>query len=342
MRKNPLSQATLLALGGVLLSGCGGGGGGDTSSADSGSVVPASNVVITDTNAQQKSREAYDNSVISESLVKPASVGGGSARGVNVSLSDVAMDAIKRVRAQQTGGPSDRLTAQATETYQEACAQGGSIAITVTTASSSTLQAGDVFQFAFNACKPDASTEISGTETMTVKSLSEYSDTRFKATVDLDIQNFSYKTATETTVLNAELLVGYDLIDSGSTNTELLTLQSDKIELVSGASKASIYELDYAFFYDYNSPWAWWFTQDNILDVNGEVIRVDTTSRFDAYGCNYPYQGSGMIHGKNSSVRVTAGSGNVTTLEIDTNGDGIIDSTKQVGSDEVFTISCVN
>ncbi|MDM7322244.1 MAG: hypothetical protein P3W87_002955 [Gammaproteobacteria bacterium] len=47
-----------------------------------------------------------------------------------------------------------------------------------------------------------------------------------------------------------------------------------------------------------------------------------------------------MIYGKNSSMKMTALLDNIANLEIDTDGNGSFEATRQVGSGEVFSLYC--
>lgn len=347
MRNHILPHAILLPLGGALLTGCGGGGGGDADSATavpapSLAIVPAPSLAITEENAQPTAQEAFGvMSIVNSSLLGIAS--SGQANSSSITLKDIALDAVNRMRTHTGSGTSGRLTAQATSTETEPCSYGGTLTYTEVDQDSNpeTHQAGDKVEFSFDGCKVSNFVEYNGKQTITLISLTEDSETRlavsFDIANDLNISHSSDQVSLKGTIQLSmdETLTCRDCFPT----TALIGLKSDKIELTSSSERAVIYALDYTNYNDYNSG-AWWFAQDNTLDINGQVIRLDTTDHFDGQDCNYPYQGSAMIYGKNSSVKVTARSGNVTDLEIDTNGDGIFDTTKQVGSEEVFEVYC--
>lgn len=230
-----------------------------------------------------------------------------------------------------------RVTTQATSSDTWSCTYGGSVTVVENSQGADAPHAGDTAMFTYKGCEDASGFVMNGTQSLTLKSITADSDTRVAVSIEL-INDISITTNTDQATLKGTMLISLDETWSDTAYSIMLGLKSDKIELTNGSEKTAIYALDYALFND--STGAWWFTQDNVQDVNGEVIRIDTTARFDGQNCGYPYQGSGMIYGKNSSVKVTARSGNVTDLEIDTNGDGVVDTTKQVGSGEVFEVSC--
>lgn len=347
MRLHLLTQAILLTFGTAVLTGCGGGGGSDSASNDAPSntvpEAPAATLAITEENAQPTAQTAFDSgmTLVNNDLLGIAS--SGQAGSGSITLKDIALDAVNRVRAHAGNGTSSLITAQATSTETETCHYGGTITYTEVDQDGDpeTIQAGDKVKFTFNGCKNWNSVEYNGTQTITLISLTEDNETRLKASFeianDLNITSDSDKASVKGTI-QLSLDETRECQDCFPT-TALIGLKSDKFELTSGNERAVIYALDYAIYNDGNSG-AWWFTQDNILDINGQVIRIDTTAQFDGQGCSYPYQGSAMIYGKNSSAKVTARSGNVTDLEIDKDGNGTIDATKQVGSGEVFDLYC--
>jgi len=342
MRKHILTQAILLALGGAMLTGCGGGGS-DTSS----TVVPAESKSITAENAQVTAQSAYDSGVVSNSLLFIASAGTATGQAQHMTLSDVAMNAYGMMKKVEGTSSSGRVTTQAlTDEYSYSCTYDGKITFKEVGLDDNpeTAQVGDNATITYENCEEVDGFVMNGTQKLTTQKITEMSDARNAVTIEI-INDISITTGTDQATLKGTMLLSLDEQWSDTSYSTLIGLRSDKIELTNGTEKEAIYALDYTVFND--STGAWWFNQDNVLDVNGEVIRIDTTARFDGQNCSYPYQGSGMIYGKNSSVKVTARSGkvtarsgNVTDLEIDTNGDGTVDTTKQVGSGEVFEDHC--
>jgi len=351
MRKRILFQAIPLALSAALLTACGGGDGdGDGGGGDSGTTsnngnttaAPATTLTITEENAQPTAQDAFDTNLVTNTLLGIAS--SGHSGTASITLQDVALEAVRRMISHDKNGAVGRITAQAVSSETESCTYGGTLTYTEVDQDSNpdTSQVGDKVTFTYNACKEWQDLEYNGTQTLTLTRLDEDSETRSKGNIEI-VNDLSMKTSEEQASLKGTILLSLEETRTCADcfpTTAWFGLKSDKIDISRGSEHLAIYALDYAIYNDYDND-TWWFTQDNVLDINnGDVIRIDTTARFDGQGCDYPYQGSAMIYGKNSSMKVTARSGNVTDLEIDTNGDGSIDTTKQVGSDEVFSVYC--
>ncbi|MDM7322245.1 MAG: hypothetical protein P3W87_002960 [Gammaproteobacteria bacterium] len=157
----------------------------------------APSLAITEENAQSTAQAAFEMSIIRASSNLLGIASSGQASSSSITLKDIALDAVKRMRAHADSGTSSRLTAQVTSTETVNCFYGGTYTETEVDQDGDpeTAQGGDKITFTFNNCKYLDNITFNGTQTITLTSLTEDSETRLKASLkianDLNIRGGS-------------------------------------------------------------------------------------------------------------------------------------------------------
>lgn len=326
------------------LAGCGGGGGGSDGAPTAQSATPT--MAITAANGQQVAAQAFSGTgALSQTGAAFTSLKASNATLTGQSSAFGYLANFAAQRAQVTlGATSSAVMPIAAKAVNVAttCLRGGSNQITGNVADSGQLAVGSTLTATYSNCNDGGGT-INGSFTLTITGLSQSSNgTGGSVSMTINTNNFSVAASNSSVTLNGVLTSSVQIVGSNNVaQTEQVALTSPQMTFTSNYGTLSIIGLNYTLFNDLVQG-SWWFTQDETVNNNGQVVSVKTNQRFAGSGCAYPATGSAIISGNKSSEVVTAQPGNQTQLQIDENGDGTVDVTQTVPSSSVFALVCMN
>ena len=316
----------------VSLIGCGGGGGGD----GGGTVaIPTDPVNITAANAvdvASATLSAVDilSGFNADSIIGIASVAGTdtSSASVRLELADILSAQLKRLQAlvPQAGAAVTIAVAIPPETFD--CLVSGTLTVSgdIADPTLSTLTAGDVITGTFTNCDDGDGLVMSGTVTITIQTFTgDLFVPPYSLTASFSLTNLSFTQAGETLTLNGTATLAESTQDDifftstlSGTSLSFTDSTGDAGTLTNFISEGTD---------DLN-------TLEYTLDGSGTVATVGlagsvqyaTTTTFRGSGDNYPFEGVLVVTGAdNSTETVTAVDSINITIEVDENGDGIID-----------------
>lgn len=233
-----------------------------------------------------------------------------------------------------------KVTAQAVSASSVNCAVSGSLTVNINDADNSgTLSAGDSISFAFAACKPTATETVNGSMTLAVSSASATTvggSISFAAlTASGPDGSFAINGGVSLAYSEAGTLATYQMvIAAGGLSTVVSTAQySDTITLGGGFEQTVTYD---AAALPPGSTIAGLGT----ARVNGTIsaaslggtVTLATVAPFRQYDIDpYPRDGQLRATGANgSALRLTALSVTTVRIELDANGDGIYEQSRDV------------
>jgi hypothetical protein len=315
-----------LAVFGSLLA-CGGGGGGGDSPAP---VAQAPRVVLTSANAPTLTAEALQ-----------ASLAGGASAGGATGGTAAPPPAAMRAGAAKALAALKQTTYQATSSETVQCGGGGSLTTTVTTAGT-TFAVGDTITLAFNACS-EGGTTSNGTLTMRLVAVSGTA-TSPVLVYDIAVSDFDNTSGSLSERTNGTLRMTLDL---SNLNVIAATTTSDRIAVeqrVNGVLRASRSLTAMAL--------------RNIVDINAGLdtatvafVATGDFPRLGASAVSFQVEtlqalvtGAADVHPRAGQIKITAAN-NATILatvqatgmllEIDRDGNGTVDETRNLTWAEV-------
>jgi hypothetical protein len=308
------------------LAGCGGGGG----DAD----APAPLAAITTTNAQ-----AIASSVVTASLeggdmgsfagFTPVGASASSPKSARVSYSKVAEIQNAQIGALLQHTQAVALVPVGPEVSP--CTGGGTVTLSGNLADPATLSPNDTITLNYASCV-EGDTTTNGQFSMRVTSFSgDPASGTFTFAVTTTITSFQVAVAGETATLNGSVSISIGL--AGSTVTTTVT--SSSISVGDGSSNHTLH--DYSSVHTLTSGS---FT----LDVSGRLtssdfsgtVNFDTTVLLQGMGDGYAFTGQLLITGANgATIKVIVLDSTYVRLEVDSNGDGVVDATLDVTWDDL-------
>lgn len=305
-------RLSVFLLGGLLVA-CGGGGGGGGGS----SFSPLS---INSSNAGQVASEAYaagDLAVTgATSTTDMVAFNVGTAPSPTFNLRRFADDYLQR----RNRGSSQMVTAQAVSDLVWNCSGGGELIESWNDADGNFIDsAGDSYSTTYNNCVEGGITMNGGVSA----TLGDFSAAAMSGSFSFNNLSISYSGFTVT--IDGDMT--YSASRTGSDASVTLQISSLTTTDPSGSSTIANATLQYSLN---ESTLAYSYTISATLSgtaIGGQVT-VTTITPFAGTGAGYPESGSMRITGAGgSSVTVTAIDGNNVRLDVDSNGDGAVDST---------------
>jgi hypothetical protein len=318
-------KSALILITSLVVVACGGGGSGG-GGGDTPTLSPLS---ITTANAPAVSGEVVNATDAVEGF------GGGSSGtilaavtttgGDRQSLVDVIRSQLDRFPLLQNAA-SNAVVGAVVGPTTFACAVSGTTTVSGNLADPASLSAGDSLSATFSSCDEGNGSILGGGLSMRVDALSgDPSASVFDITIAVTLNNLTVTDAGETMTGSGDIRLAL----GSSDGVTLTTALSGNAMAVSGLGR-SIALKDYAITSTLNQG-----TLDYSLTSNGTLQSADlggsvvfsTVATFQGVGGNFPYTGTYLITGQNSSVRLTALDDVNVVLDIDDNGDGAVDTT---------------
>lgn len=200
-----------------------------------------------------------------------------------------------------------------------------------------TAQVGDRQEIRYDNCKEWPDVTFNGTERAEATAVRAFSATRLDASLAAD-GDIAIQVGGVPGRVVGNLTLDVDLTracwDCDPISGKL-TFGSSGLTIELGGDSVKLHRFTYAATYDAPSR-TYSFTQDSVQEVRSSVFRVATNTRFLGTFEQYPHEGQATITGKGSRLVVTALPGNQARLELDEDGNGSIDKTRTVSSEQVF------
>ena len=208
------------------------------------------------------------------------------------------------------------------------CDVSGSITVSGNLADPTTLSAGDVINIDADNCNDGLGETTDGVIGFTVDAISgDFLSALYDLTMSLDITNFQVTTAEDVLTTNGDTTVRLNTLNTpavlasvsglsltADSNTQSRTLTNYLTEQTLDAGQTP-------------SP----YTMDSSGTLNsselGGVVDYATEVIFQGFDNDYPSSGELLVSGDNSSVRLTAIDNVNVQVDIDNNGDDVIDET---------------
>ncbi|MGF6610244.1 hypothetical protein OKW45_005166 [Paraburkholderia sp. WSM4175] len=318
-----------------LLAACGGGGGGDsgTSAANSNSSSSSAPVgVITSTNAQDTVAYAYSGV---QDLGTQSNTGASLATGVSVETPTAGL--ITASLAQLYKGvavqPVNNLVTGVTASSTGACASGGTISVSVSEANPGTVSNGDSMSITANNCSENGEV-MNGQITYGFSNLSGTigSGTSWGATLTLNYANMTLQSGGVTIGANGDMSLSYQ--QSGSqVATAAVSGSSLQMNLTESdgtviSRKLTAYSFNGSINGSSNTSSANFTLSGSSPKLGTVNFSVKTNAPFQAVGAASPSTGSMTVTAADqSSATLTAIDSTNVRIDIDSNGDGVIDQT---------------
>jgi hypothetical protein len=321
-----INRATwsVLATGLLILAGCGGGGG------DAG--APAPLATITTTNASAIARSVVTASLEGGDMgsfgaFAPAS----SPKTTRNYYSKVAEIQNAQIAALLRHAQAVAVVPVGPEVSQ--CTGGGTVTLSGNVANPATLSQNDTMTFDYASCV-EGDTTTNGRFSIHVTSFSsDPASGTFTVAMTTTITSFQITVAGETATLNGSVSVSISISAGGSALTTTVT--SSSISVGDGSSTHTL--RDYSSVHTLTSGS---FT----LDVSGSLtssdfsgtVNFDTTALLQGMGDGYAFTGRLLITGANgATIKVIVLDSTYVRLEVDSNGDGVVDATLDLTWDDL-------
>jgi len=267
----------------------------------------------------------------------PSLAGAASVMGVLQRFTNYALG-----YADAKSAAASQVRALAVATQSQACASGGTITVTVNDADNSgQLSGGDSVSFAFNACRPSAAETINGSMTLTVTTASStaISGTLGFAALGATTADGSFSItgsvslswSRQGTLATYQMVIGAGGLTTAVTSTS--PQFSDSITLGGGFEQTVTYD-------SAALPAGSTVPGLTTARVNGSItatsiggtVTISTSTPFQHYEIDaYPRAGQVLVTGAGGSrLQLTALSATTVRLELDANGDGMFEQSRDV------------
>jgi hypothetical protein len=210
----------------------------------------------------------------------------------------------------------------------EPCLSDGIVTTTGDVAVPGLLTVGDTFRVVYELCDDGVGEVIDGTVDFTVREFTvDLTTGLYMVSMDSVLTNLQVLTGTDTITSNGDVTITLDttqapFIEAGSSGTSMTVDSNASSETLSNYTSrqtvdGSVQELPFTL------------SASGTLDSTqlAGVVRYSTPVTFAGQGAEYPSSGALLVEGENSSARLTAVDNVNVTIEIDSNGDGVIDDT---------------
>ncbi|MCC8401479.1 hypothetical protein LJ655_06150 [Paraburkholderia sp. MMS20-SJTN17] len=316
-----------------LLAACGGGGGGTSASNPGSNSNSGSGAVgvITSTNAQDAVAYAYSGV---QDLGTQSSTGASLATGVSVETPTAGLITASLAQLYKGLGvqPVNNLVAGVTTSAASACASGGTISVSVTAANPGIVSNGDSMTITANSCSENGEV-INGQLTYGFNNLSGTigSSTQWSATLTLNYNNLTLQSGGITIAANGDMSLGYSQTDSqhatatvSGSSLQMNLTQSNGTVI---SRKLTAYSFNGSIAGTTNTSSANFTLTGSSPTLGSVSYTVKTKTPFQAIGSANPSVGSMTVTANNSSATLTVIDSTNVKIDIDSNGDGVIDQT---------------
>jgi hypothetical protein len=308
-----LAVALLAAIGVATTISSGGGGGGG----DGGGMGPSTDLL------QITSNNAHD---VSSALIVALglSLDISEFTGTDLQEQSVAGSTriLKLVRADNLASKVSDIAATAVET----CMFGGTVTLTSTLADPNTLTVGDQIRAVFSNCDDGEGYVLNGQIDMTVAAIQgDVMTDVFLLGLDITMTGIEIIEDGETIAADGNMTLTVDTLDFP---VIVETLEGTELTFAIGSEVLTFSDFEHVFQVDFGViPEAVLVTATGQLDsaTLGGAVNYATTIAVEAFGDDDPHIGQILITGDDSSVRIVINDSTSVTLEVDTNGDGVID-----------------
>lgn len=352
-RKQAVAAATVLA----LLAGCGGGGG------DSGSPVTSPTALgISSSNRDDVARSAAA-ALIGLSMpdaidtVLPAVAAGDRARTLGsawwprqvLAAVQAALNGPHIGRQRALSATEGQARAQAVlGPFTDNCAVSGTMISTWNDADNTgSLTAGDQVTVAYNSCRMDPDTTLNGQFEVRYSSVTLGNTPTVVATMTMS--NFATTEGSDQLTINGRIRMEHVqrssvlqettmTAETDVTSQARVAGRSDTQTFQAGFSTLSVVQSD-ALPPEGGFPGRLSLTSQGTVQSSalGGSFVLSTPVPLVAYFVDdYPRSGNALVTGRNSSLRMTAVSATQVRLDLDSNGDGTVDSSSTVAWSSLY------
>ena len=316
-----------------MAAGCGGGGGGGGNSNAPAADNPSDLAPITSSNAQEISGEVLDSVEETAELGRFGDFGtvGFVAAAGDPSLSKAAVAAATKAGPAQAGGLRT-IMAAAFDLTDAPCEVDGTVSISAQLSEQDSLQPGDFIEFSFDQCDNGDGEVVDGRVSWTIDTFSGDPDTGlFKLGARLAFDNLVAASEGETGRVTGaiDMLMDtetYPLI-SASHSGERLAM-SDGVHTVIFEDWITAVTAD-----ESSQPAAYTWDASGSVDVpeHGGKVTYNVLETFTGFGDAEPDAGVLYVEGQDGgNITLTVLSQGQVQLDIDYDGDGVIDDSKLV------------
>jgi len=304
----------------VALSGCGGGGGGDD--------TPVAPAAITTTNATTIASAVMGASLDGGDLGSFASFG-TTAGPLAAPKTARILSAVTETQNAQVGALLKRAQSApqaAIPPETTPCTNGGTVALSGNIGSQGTLSPNDTIVFDFASCVEGDAT-VDGRFSMQVTSFSGDLGGTFMLGVNVTLSSFKVTVGNAAATVVGSIAISISAVGASSVST---TVTSSSISVTEGGATHTL-----SHYSSSRTLASGLFS----LDVSGTLtstnfagsVTFDTATRLQGTDGSFAFAGQIVITGANgATIKVTALDGTFVRLEVDTNGDGVVDATADV------------
>ena len=302
----------------VLIAACGSGGdqfGGTRPSTTTFAITPANATTATRVSWEAALASGDFGNLGSGAVVSTSSPGDFSKPGLATSLAGKLINPVQM----DPLGPNVR-----------SCFSSGIVTTTgdVADVTLETLRAGDTIREVYESCDDGFGEVIDGTIDLTVGEFTgDFESGLFMLSLDVVLTDLQVVTGTDTVVNNGDTTVTLDSMQSpfvraGASGTSMTVDSNASSETLSSYTSrqtidAGVQTLPFTL------------AAAGTLDSTqlAGVVQYSTPVTFAGEGFDFPSSGTLLVEGENSSARLTAVDNINVTIEIDVNGDGVVDDT---------------
>jgi hypothetical protein len=302
----------------ALIAACGSGG----DQFGGGAQPPSSTLTITSANAAMATRAAWD-----------AVIASGEFGNLGGSFGLTAASPDGFAKATQAPKPAGFLVNVmqkvpfGPDVYP--CIPSGTVTLSGDVADPLTITTGDTFRAVYELCDEGFGEVVDGTIDLSVREFTGdiLLTGLYMLSMDALVTNLQVVTGTDTITNNGDATVSLDTMQapfiSASVSGTSMTVDSNtSAETLSNFSSRQTV--------DGNEPEVpFTLSGSGTLDSTqlAGIVHYSTPSMFSGEGLDYPSAGVLLVQGENSSARLTAVDNVNVTIEIDSNGDGVVDAT---------------
>ena len=208
------------------------------------------------------------------------------------------------------------------------CLVDGTVTTSGDVADPLTITTGDTFRVEYEFCDDGFGEVINGVIDFTVRDFTgDLLTGLYMVSMDAIVTNMQVMTSTDTITNNGDATVSLDytespFLEAGVSGSSMTIDSNSSSETLSNYSSgqtidAGVQELPFTMTA---------FGTLDTTELDG-IVQYTTPVTFTGEGFDYPSSGSMLVEGEDSWARLTAVDNVDVTIEVDANGDGVIDDT---------------